>query len=172
MISEFENAVLREPSRVPVPGSTIHPLTKYVMNYISLISDYKQTLGALIISKPTTGSRHCDSTAPDMDFTDHEGQSTLKETDVEAACASATHPTADVFINFASYRSHSDNNLVELETKTEEVDQAVLLEGGFTKSASLKQHATSIKANLIRFVTMEGSFFAWEPNNLESNVKI
>ncbi|KAI3686698.1 hypothetical protein L1987_80382 [Smallanthus sonchifolius] len=69
MIAEFENAVLREPSRVPVPGGTIHPLTK-----------------------------HCDSTAPDMDFTDHEGQSTLKETDVEAACASATHPTADVFL--------------------------------------------------------------------------
>ncbi|KAL8235913.1 hypothetical protein R6Q59_016994 [Mikania micrantha] len=54
---------------------------------------------------------------------------------------------------------HSDNNLVELETKTKEEDvQAVLLEGGLTKSASLKQPATSIKANLIRFVTMEDSF--------------
>ncbi|KAI3741437.1 hypothetical protein L1987_59110 [Smallanthus sonchifolius] len=54
---------------------------------------------------------------------------------------------------------HSDNNLVELETKTkEEDDRAVLLEGGLTKSASLKQPATSIKANLIRFVTMEDSF--------------
>ncbi|KAJ0491995.1 putative exocyst complex component Exo70, cullin repeat-like-containing domain superfamily [Helianthus annuus] len=75
MISEFENAVLREPSRVPVPGGTIHPLTRYVMNYISLISDYKQTLGELIVSKPTTGSRHCDSGAPDMDFDEHEGRS-------------------------------------------------------------------------------------------------
>ncbi|XP_024008950.1 exocyst complex component EXO70A1 isoform X2 [Eutrema salsugineum] len=27
ILSEFENAVLREPSRVPVPGGTIHPLT-------------------------------------------------------------------------------------------------------------------------------------------------
>ncbi|XP_076901539.1 protein REDUCED WALL ACETYLATION 4-like [Bidens hawaiensis] len=54
---------------------------------------------------------------------------------------------------------HSDNNLVELETKTkEEDDRAVLLEGGLTKSASLKQPVTSIKANLIRFVTMEDSF--------------
>ncbi|CAI9267612.1 unnamed protein product [Lactuca saligna] len=49
MLSEFENAVLREPSRVPVPGGTIHPLTRY--------SD--------------------DLTTPDMDFTDHEGQSPL-----------------------------------------------------------------------------------------------
>ncbi|XP_076920694.1 protein REDUCED WALL ACETYLATION 4-like [Bidens hawaiensis] len=54
---------------------------------------------------------------------------------------------------------HSDNNLVELETKTkEEDDRVVLLEGGLTKSASLKQPVTSIKANLIRFVTMEDSF--------------
>ncbi|KAI3684141.1 hypothetical protein L6452_33360 [Arctium lappa] len=78
MLSEFENAVLREPSRVPVPGGTIHPLTRYVMNYISLISDYKQTLGELIVSRPVTGSRYSDDlTTPDMDFTDHEGQSPL-----------------------------------------------------------------------------------------------
>ncbi|KAK9056563.1 hypothetical protein SSX86_023925 [Deinandra increscens subsp. villosa] len=78
MLSEFENAVLREPSRVPVPGGTIHPLTRYVMNYISLISDYKQTLGELIVSRPATASRYNDDlTAPDMDFTDHEGQSPL-----------------------------------------------------------------------------------------------
>ncbi|GFP91683.1 exocyst complex component exo70a1 [Phtheirospermum japonicum] len=64
ILSEFENAVLREPSKVPVPGGTIHPLTRYVMNYISLISDYKQTLIELIVSKPST----------DMDFSEFEGQ--------------------------------------------------------------------------------------------------
>ncbi|KAD4585047.1 hypothetical protein R6Q59_036243 [Mikania micrantha] len=78
MLSEFENAVLREPSKVPVPGGTIHPLTRYVMNYISLISDYKQTLGELIVSGPTTGSRYSDdSSTPDMDVADHEGRSPL-----------------------------------------------------------------------------------------------
>lgn len=78
MLNEFENAVLREPSRVPVPGGTIHPLTRYVMNYISLISDYKQTLGELIVSRPATGSRYSDDlSTPDMDFTDHEEQSPL-----------------------------------------------------------------------------------------------
>ncbi|KAJ9565553.1 hypothetical protein OSB04_001519 [Centaurea solstitialis] len=58
-----------------------------------------------------------------------------------------------------SGNSHSDNNLVELETKAKEEDErAVLLEGGLTKLASMKQPATSIKANLIRFVTMEDCF--------------
>ncbi|KAE9468003.1 hypothetical protein C3L33_00106, partial [Rhododendron williamsianum] len=78
ILSEFENAVLREPSKVPVPGGTIHPLTRYVMNYISLISDYKQTLIELIVSKPSTGSRYSgDPSIPDMDFAELEGRSPL-----------------------------------------------------------------------------------------------
>ncbi|CAH9055877.1 unnamed protein product [Cuscuta epithymum] len=74
ILSEFENAVLREPSRVPIPGGTIHPLTRYVMNYISLIADYKHTLDELIISNPATGSRDSnDPNTPDMDFTEVDG---------------------------------------------------------------------------------------------------
>ncbi|CAA0821168.1 exocyst subunit exo70 family protein D1 [Striga hermonthica] len=80
ILSEFENAVLREPSKVPVPGGTIHPLTRYVMNYISLISDYKHTLNELIVSKPSTGSRYSsdpDPNVPDMDFSEFEGQTSM-----------------------------------------------------------------------------------------------
>ncbi|XP_049394370.1 exocyst complex component EXO70A1-like [Solanum stenotomum] len=78
ILSEFENAVLREPSKVPVPGGTIHPLTRYVMNYISLISDYKKTMGELIVSQPSTGSRYSsDPNTPDMDFADLEGLTPL-----------------------------------------------------------------------------------------------
>lgn len=76
ILSEFENAVLKEPSKVPVPGGTIHPLTRYVMNYISLISDYKQTLYELIVSKPSTGPRY-DPLNPDMDFDELEGKPPL-----------------------------------------------------------------------------------------------
>ncbi|XP_028051137.1 protein REDUCED WALL ACETYLATION 3-like isoform X2 [Camellia sinensis] len=55
--------------------------------------------------------------------------------------------------------SHSDNNLVELGNETvKEDDRAVLLEGGLTKSASAKFYTSSIKANLIRFLTLEDSF--------------
>ncbi|KAK6128059.1 hypothetical protein DH2020_038187 [Rehmannia glutinosa] len=75
ILSEFENAVLREPSKVPVPGGTIHPLTRYVMNYIGLISDYKHTLIELVVSKPSTGSRYSsDPNVPDMDLSEFEGQ--------------------------------------------------------------------------------------------------
>jgi len=78
ILSEFENAVLKEPSRVPVPGGTIHPLTRYVMNYISLISDYKVTLNELIVSKPSTGSRYSgDPGIPDLDLTEFEEKTPL-----------------------------------------------------------------------------------------------
>ncbi|KAK3006524.1 hypothetical protein RJ639_015788 [Escallonia herrerae] len=59
----------------------------------------------------------------------------------------------------APSKVHSDNNLVELENETiKEDDRAVLLEGGLTKSASTKLSSSSIKANLIRFLTMDDSF--------------
>ena len=70
--------MLKEPSRVPVPGGTIHPLTRYVMNYISLISDYKVTLNELIVSKPSTGSRYSgDVGIPDMDLSEYEEKTPL-----------------------------------------------------------------------------------------------
>ncbi|KAL4334043.1 hypothetical protein GQ457_07G030060 [Hibiscus cannabinus] len=56
-------------------------------------------------------------------------------------------------------KAHSDTNLVELGTETiKEDDRAVLLEGGLTRSASTKFHASAIKTNLFRFLTMEDSF--------------
>ncbi|KAF8089058.1 hypothetical protein N665_0519s0015 [Sinapis alba] len=66
---EFENAIFREPSVVPVPGGTIHPLTRYVMNYLNLIADYKQTLVELVMSKPCAGLKCTnDPVKPDMDL--------------------------------------------------------------------------------------------------------
>ncbi|ESR62875.1 hypothetical protein CICLE_v10014824mg [Citrus x clementina] len=54
---------------------------------------------------------------------------------------------------------HSDTNLVELEKETiKEDDRAVLLEGGLSRSASARLHSSSIKTNLIRFMTMDDAF--------------
>ncbi|KAH7568619.1 hypothetical protein JRO89_XS06G0023500 [Xanthoceras sorbifolium] len=54
---------------------------------------------------------------------------------------------------------HSDTNLVELEKETiKEDDRAVLLEGGLVRSASARFHSSSIKTNMIRFLTMDDSF--------------
>lgn len=48
--------------------------------------------------------------------------------------------------------SHSDSNLVELGEETiKEDDRAILLEGGLSRSASVKFNSSSIKVNLMRF---------------------
>lgn len=44
IFTEFESAIQRDSSRVPVMGGSVHPLTRYVMNYIKLACDYTDTL--------------------------------------------------------------------------------------------------------------------------------
>ncbi|KAK1433915.1 hypothetical protein QVD17_10833 [Tagetes erecta] len=45
---EFENAVKGENSRRALQGGEIHPLTRYVMNYIKLVVDYSDSLNTLL----------------------------------------------------------------------------------------------------------------------------
>ncbi|XWS18604.1 hypothetical protein CRYUN_Cryun32bG0059000 [Craigia yunnanensis] len=73
---------------------------------------------------------------------------------------------ACIYSEFLEYKKsashskvHSDNNLVEVGDETiKEDDRAVLLEGGLTRSSSAKFHSSSIKMNLVRFLTTEDSF--------------
>ncbi|KAL2492258.1 exocyst subunit exo70 family protein F1 [Abeliophyllum distichum] len=45
---EFENAVKGEASKKPIQNGEIHPLCRYVMNYVKLLVDYTDTLNALL----------------------------------------------------------------------------------------------------------------------------
>ncbi|PON46178.1 Exocyst complex protein [Parasponia andersonii] len=44
---EFENAIASNHSANPISGGGIHPLTRYVMNYIRTLTDYSETLNLL-----------------------------------------------------------------------------------------------------------------------------
>ncbi|CAN0905974.1 Exocyst complex component EXO70A1 [Linum grandiflorum] len=46
--SEFESAVQSENSKKPMLSGEIHPLTRYVMNYLKLVVDYSHTLNSLL----------------------------------------------------------------------------------------------------------------------------
>lgn len=46
--AEFENAVQSEASKKPMLSGEIHPLTRYVMNYVKLLVDYSITLNSLL----------------------------------------------------------------------------------------------------------------------------
>ncbi|CAK9140726.1 unnamed protein product [Ilex paraguariensis] len=74
-LSEFKNAVLREPSRIPVPGGTIHPLTRaHRLGTAALSAKEQEALpfcaiayaltgifGSLICSVPAVRHPRCDA---------------------------------------------------------------------------------------------------------------
>ncbi|KAK4271924.1 hypothetical protein QN277_020545 [Acacia crassicarpa] len=48
---EFENAIATNASTNPFVGGGIHPLTRYVMNYLNTLADYGETLNFLLKNK-------------------------------------------------------------------------------------------------------------------------
>jgi len=52
ILMDFEKAIQAENSKTLVPGGTIHPLTGYVTNYLSFLSDYKETLMTITANAP------------------------------------------------------------------------------------------------------------------------
>ncbi|KAG6526697.1 exocyst complex component EXO70H1-like [Zingiber officinale] len=51
-LADFEAAIQRDASRSAVPGGDVHPLTRYVMNYVLFLSDYKTTLADIFADFP------------------------------------------------------------------------------------------------------------------------
>ncbi|WVY99519.1 hypothetical protein V8G54_025589 [Vigna mungo] len=52
MLINFESAIHKESSKIPVPGGGIHPVTRYVMNYIAFLADYKDALSEIVADWP------------------------------------------------------------------------------------------------------------------------
>ncbi|CAI9287947.1 unnamed protein product [Lactuca saligna] len=52
MLTDFEAAIQKETSKTPVHGGGIHPLTRYVMNYLVFLSDYAIALSDIVADWP------------------------------------------------------------------------------------------------------------------------
>ena len=52
MLMDFETAIQKDQSKASVPGGGIHPLTRYVMNYISFLADYSGALADIVADWP------------------------------------------------------------------------------------------------------------------------
>lgn len=52
MLTDFESAIQNDKSRSSVPGGGVHPLTRYVMNYISFLADYSNILADIVADFP------------------------------------------------------------------------------------------------------------------------
>lgn len=47
-LNEFKNAIRTNTSTIPLVGGGVHPLTRYVMNYIKVLTDYSEILNTLL----------------------------------------------------------------------------------------------------------------------------
>ncbi|TYH80874.1 hypothetical protein ES332_D03G162400v1 [Gossypium tomentosum] len=54
MLMDFETAIQKDSSKTTVSGGGIHPLTRYVMNYISFLADYCGILSDIFADWPFT----------------------------------------------------------------------------------------------------------------------
>ncbi|KAJ8620840.1 hypothetical protein MRB53_029369 [Persea americana] len=51
-VADFESAMQKDSSRMPVPGGGVHPLTRYVMNYVCFLGDYSGILADIFADYP------------------------------------------------------------------------------------------------------------------------
>ncbi|KAL6553056.1 hypothetical protein OROGR_006898 [Orobanche gracilis] len=70
---EFENAVRCNVSVNPFAGGGVHPLTRYVMNYVKTLTDYSKTLDEVLKDQD---SEDCVSTRPESSSPLSEDEST------------------------------------------------------------------------------------------------
>ncbi|XP_074568478.1 exocyst complex component EXO70B1-like [Curcuma longa] len=70
-LMEFGSAIQRESSRKPTQWCEIHPMTRYVMNYVRLLADYMNTIN-LLLDDGTTSSDQRNSEDHDNRNTDGE----------------------------------------------------------------------------------------------------
>ncbi|KAH7542530.1 hypothetical protein FEM48_Zijuj02G0083800 [Ziziphus jujuba var. spinosa] len=54
MLTDFESAIQKDSSKTSVPGGGVHPLTRYVMNYITFLGDYSEILADIMADWPLT----------------------------------------------------------------------------------------------------------------------
>ncbi|XP_009120489.2 exocyst complex component EXO70H1-like [Brassica rapa] len=47
MMSDFETAIQKEASKTLIVGGGVHPLTRYVMNYLSFLADYDESISVI-----------------------------------------------------------------------------------------------------------------------------
>ncbi|KAI3860505.1 hypothetical protein MKX03_017887 [Papaver bracteatum] len=52
ILTDFEAAIQKDSSKALVPGGGIHPLTRYVMNYLCFLSDYTVILSDIVADWP------------------------------------------------------------------------------------------------------------------------
>ncbi|CAM0905063.1 unnamed protein product [Alopecurus aequalis] len=88
MVASFEAAIEKEPAKATVPGGAVHPLTRYVMNYLVFLADYENALANIYSAEQFTdtsssvgsGSGTAGSSSSDLSMTSTSSSSSTLRT--------------------------------------------------------------------------------------------
>ncbi|XXG41635.1 hypothetical protein AAC387_Pa01g2064 [Persea americana] len=58
IFSDLENSIKADSGKTPVPGGAVHPLTRYVMNYVKYACEYKDTLEQVFQENQNSENSH------------------------------------------------------------------------------------------------------------------
>ncbi|KAL5203674.1 hypothetical protein ABZP36_008545 [Zizania latifolia] len=68
-LASFEETILKATSKAAAPGGAVHPLTRYVMNYLVVLADYEDTLARIYQQCRGANSSGYGSASPDSPST-------------------------------------------------------------------------------------------------------
>ncbi|XP_052176428.1 exocyst complex component EXO70B1-like [Diospyros lotus] len=141
---EFENAVRGEASRKPIQGGEIHPLTRYVMNYVKLLVDYSDTLNSLLeedVDKLENLQRDDDDNTPSEGMSPTGGWLLLLLKSLESNIEEKSRMYEDGAMQYIFLM----NNILYIVQKVKNSELGKLLGDQWVRKrrGQIRQHATS-----------------------------
>ncbi|XP_078447342.1 exocyst complex component EXO70C1-like [Wolffia australiana] len=64
IFADLESSIRNDAGRTPVPGGAVHPLTRYVMNYLKYACEYKKTMEEVFLKSEGRGGSASQSLSP------------------------------------------------------------------------------------------------------------
>ncbi|XP_019184631.1 PREDICTED: exocyst complex component EXO70B1-like [Ipomoea nil] len=106
IFTDLESSIKNDVARIPVPGGAVHPLTRYVMNYLKYACEYKDTLEHIFQQHGKVGSL-----IHDGEFTNGGGAETESGDSSPHNNLTTTHPTTPFSIQVITIMDLLDANL-------------------------------------------------------------
>lgn len=146
---EFKNAIRNNTSSTPFSGGGVHPLTKYVMNYIKTLADYGETLDLLLKGKDEDDRDLCAPLARQL-----QSVASILEENLEARSM--------LYNNSAIQNLFKMNNVCYMVQKVKDSDLRAVLGDDWVRTYSRKfrQYAMSYEraswTSVLAFLKDEG----------------
>lgn len=142
--AEFESAIRRETSRKPMQGGEIHPLTRYVMNYVRLLVDYSDSLN-MLLGNDDSGGAATGNDGDDLQYLDGISPVGHRLVSLIAMLESNLEEKSKLYEDGAMQYIFLMNNILYIVNKVKDSELGMLLGDRWVRKrrGQIRQYATS-----------------------------